>query len=81
MRRTRSKKKFQKLGMLSLAALTFYSVSGGPFGIEDVVRAAGPYYALWGFSLMLVWSVPVSKLDSISEKLLLLHTIVLDRRH
>jgi len=32
--------------------------SGGPFGIEDIVRAGGPFYALLGFSLLLVWAVP-----------------------
>jgi amino acid transporter len=38
--------------------LIFYSVNGGPFGIEDIVRAGGPLYALLGFSLLLVWAVP-----------------------
>lgn len=36
----------------------FSLVSGGPFGIEDIVRAGGPFYALLGFSLLLVWAVP-----------------------
>jgi amino acid transporter len=46
------------LGVLSLCFLTYYSVSGGPFGFEDIVRAGGPFYALMGFSLMLVWAIP-----------------------
>jgi len=46
------------LGVFSLAALTFYGVSGGPFGIEDIVGAGGPLFALLGFSMLLVWSVP-----------------------
>ena len=29
----------KKLGLAALVVLTFYSVSGGPFGIEDIVRA------------------------------------------
>ena len=47
-----------KIGVLSLAVLTFYLVSGGAFGIEDVVRAGGPFYALLGFSLLFVWAIP-----------------------
>lgn len=47
-----------KLGLWPLVFLTFYSVSGGAFGIEQVVQAAGPLYALLGFSLLLVWALP-----------------------
>nr|GEU75775.1 probable polyamine transporter At1g31830 isoform X1 [Tanacetum cinerariifolium] len=33
--------------------------SGGPFGIEDSVRAAGPFLALIGFLVFaVIWSVP-----------------------
>lgn len=47
------------LGLPGLVAIIYYSVSGGPFGIEDVVSSAGPFYALLGFLVMpLVWSVP-----------------------
>ena len=53
---TDSKKK--KLGLAALSILIFYEVCGGPFGIEDIVRAGGPFYALVGFSLLLVWAVP-----------------------
>ena len=48
----------KKLGVLSLTVLIFYEVCGGPFGIEDIVRAGGPLYALTGFSLVLVWALP-----------------------
>eukprot|EP01031_Cornospumella_fuschlensis_P041219 gene41219-50306_t len=50
--------KKKKLGLAALTVLIFYEVSGGPFGIEDIVRAGGPFYALMGFSLLLVWAVP-----------------------
>jgi amino acid transporter len=53
---TDSKKK--KLGLAALTVLIFYEVSGGPFGVEDIVRAGGPFYALAGFSLLLVWAIP-----------------------
>lgn len=46
------------LGVLSLAALTFYGVSGGPFGIEDIVGAGGPLFALLGFIMLMFWAVP-----------------------
>lgn len=49
----------RNLGLPGLAAIIYYSVSGGPFGTEDVVASAGPLYALLGFLVMpLVWSVP-----------------------
>lgn len=48
----------KKLGLYTLCILAFYSVNGGAFGIEDIVRAGGPFYALCGFSLMIVWAVP-----------------------
>ena len=48
----------KKIGLAPLVVLIFYSVSGGPFGIEDIVRAGGPFYALAGFSLLLVWAIP-----------------------
>jgi amino acid transporter len=51
----------RELGVVSLAAIVFFNVSGGPYGIEDVVPAFGP-----GFSLLLLlltpvlWSLPVA---------------------
>lgn len=42
-----------------LVLLIFYSVSGGPFGVEPVVAAGGPLVALLGFVFLpLVWSIP-----------------------
>ena len=49
------------LGAVPLAAIVFFNVSGGPYGIEDMVPAFGP-----GLSLLLlvitplVWSWPVA---------------------
>lgn len=49
----------RRLTTLPLAALIFYEVSGGPFGVEDAVGAGGPMLAIAGFCLLpLVWSVP-----------------------
>ena len=46
---------------MSLAAIAFFNVSGGPYGIEDTVPALGP-----GLTLVLLlvtpvfWSLPVA---------------------
>jgi amino acid transporter len=48
-----------KLQILPLVALIFYEVSGGPFGVEDAVKAGGPLLALLGFIIFpFIWSVP-----------------------
>ncbi|KAM7265375.1 hypothetical protein ACFE04_003058 [Oxalis oulophora] len=49
-----------KLTVLPLIALIFYEVSGGPFGVEDSVRAGGgPLLSLLGFLIFpLFWSLP-----------------------
>src|SRR5450759_2528181 len=48
-----------KLSMLPLVALIFFEVSGGPFGVEDSVKAGGPLFALLGFLVFpFVWSIP-----------------------
>jgi hypothetical protein len=47
------------LKMWPLAILVFYNVSGGPFGIEPTIRAAGNFYAILGFVVFpLVWAIP-----------------------
>ncbi|GFZ16642.1 amino acid permease family protein [Actinidia rufa] len=49
----------RKISVLPLVFLIFYEVSGGPFGIEDSVQAAGPLLALIGFLVFpFIWSVP-----------------------
>ncbi|KAL7164656.1 hypothetical protein ACSBR2_040536 [Camellia fascicularis] len=49
----------RKVSVLPLVFLIFYEVSGGPFGVEDSVQAAGPLLALLGFLVFpLIWSVP-----------------------
>ncbi|KAH9607495.1 hypothetical protein KSS87_017427 [Heliosperma pusillum] len=51
--------KSQKVSILPLIFLIFYEVSGGPFGVEDSVGAAGPLLALVGFLVFpFIWSVP-----------------------
>ena len=51
----------RELGLVPLAAVVFFNVSGGPYGIEDVVPSFGPGLALLLLLLTpLVWSLPVS---------------------
>jgi hypothetical protein len=42
----------QKLSAVALAVIVFYKVSGGPFGCEPSVKAAGPFFALLGFTIL-----------------------------
>ncbi|MBA4394829.1 MAG: hypothetical protein C0407_14860 [Desulfobacca sp.] len=49
------------LSLLALIALTFFSVSGGAFGLENAVRAAGPRLVLLGIILLpWLWSFPIA---------------------
>lgn len=49
----------KKVSVLPLIFLIFYEVSGGPFGVEDSVQAAGPLLALVGFLVFpFIWSIP-----------------------
>jgi len=51
----------RELGVVPLAAIVFFNVSGGPYGLEDLVPAFGP-----GLTLLLLvvtpvlWSLPVA---------------------
>jgi amino acid transporter len=49
------------LGAFSLAAVIFFNVSGGPYGIEDAVSSFGPGLALLLLIVTpIVWSLPVT---------------------
>jgi amino acid transporter len=51
----------RELGLLSLAAIVFFNVSGGPYGVEDAVASFGPGLALLLLAVTpFVWSLPVS---------------------
>ena len=50
----------RELGLVPLAAVVFFNVSGGPYGLEDVVPSFGPGLALLLLVLTpLCWSLPV----------------------
>jgi amino acid transporter len=56
---SRSSKKKKALKLWPLAVLVFYNVSGGPFGIEPTIRAAGNFYAILGFAVFpFIWAIP-----------------------
>jgi amino acid transporter len=49
------------LGLPSLAAIVFFNVSGGPYGVEDAVSSFGPGLAMLLLALTpVLWSLPVS---------------------
>ncbi len=51
----------RELGLLPLIAVIFFSVSGGPYGIEDAVPSFGPGLTLLLLFLTpIVWSLPVA---------------------
>ncbi|PHT41933.1 Polyamine transporter PUT1 [Capsicum baccatum] len=54
-------KNFTKVSLVPVTFLIFYGVSGGPFGVEDTVRAVGPLLTLVGFLIFpIIWSIPES---------------------
>jgi amino acid transporter len=49
----------RQLTLLGLVAMTFFCVSGGPYGIEDAVRAGYPFFFLIGMiTIPWIWSLP-----------------------
>ncbi|RHN66722.1 putative amino acid/polyamine transporter I [Medicago truncatula] len=56
---TTTTNKIKKISILPLIFIIFYEVSGGPFGSEDAVKAAGPLLTLLGFIVFpFIWSIP-----------------------
>src|ERR1700751_2436225 len=56
-----SSRRFRRMRLLPLMAATFFMVSGGPYGIEDIIGGAG---YKWAFLLLLglpwLWSLPTA---------------------
>ena len=51
----------KKMRLLLLVAATYFMVSGGPYGLEDIIGKAGYGRALLLLALVpLVWSLPTS---------------------
>ena len=51
----------RRLRLLPLVAATFFMVSGGPYGLEDLVQKAGYARALWVIALVpFLWSLPTA---------------------
>lgn len=51
----------RKVGACGLALLTFFNVSGGPWGTEPIVSYAGPLPGfIFLFSMALFWGLPMS---------------------
>ena len=48
-----------KAKLLTLISIIFFSVSGGPYGLEDIVASVGPFTTLLLILILpLVWTVP-----------------------
>ncbi|KAF4672368.1 hypothetical protein FOL47_000610 [Perkinsus chesapeaki] len=53
------------LGVLSLGAISYFSISGGPFGSEGIYSAAGPFWGIMGITACLVcWCIPMAFLTA-----------------
>lgn len=53
------------LGCVKLAALTFFAVAGGPYGVEPLVRAGGARWAVLGLLVIpWVWSLPMAMMTA-----------------
>lgn len=51
----------RKVGLLPLIGLMFFTVSGGPYGLEDVISTSGPGLALVLIVVIpIIWSVPAA---------------------
>lgn len=49
----------KKLALIPLVFLIYFEVSGGPYGEEPAVGAAGPLFAILGFLIFpFIWSIP-----------------------
>lgn len=49
----------KKAAFLSLIPIIYFSVSGGPYGLEEIVKVVGPFHGLLFIILIpLVWSIP-----------------------
>ncbi|KAL5563530.1 hypothetical protein UlMin_033277 [Ulmus minor] len=49
----------KKLALIPLIFLIYFEVSGGPYGEESAVGAAGPLFAILGFLIFpFIWSIP-----------------------
>ena len=54
-----SNRRHRKLGVVSVAMIVFFNVSGGPIGSEQVVTYGGPFVGLGAMALFAcVFSVP-----------------------
>eukprot|EP00899_Mesostigma_viride_P000199 jgi/Mesvir1/1017/Mv17551-RA.1 len=51
----------RNLTLIKLVAITCSAVAGGPYGFEDCVGAAGPYYTLMVLLFIpFIWSIPMA---------------------
>ncbi|EER06554.1 amino acid transporter, putative [Perkinsus marinus ATCC 50983] len=53
--------KTRRIGLISVIAIAYFNVSGGPFGSEDIFSTGGPLLGIIGiFAALILWSLPMS---------------------
>ncbi|KAK1935687.1 putative polyamine transporter [Phytophthora citrophthora] len=51
----------KKLGVVSLALITYFNVSGGPWGSEPIVAACGPFVGILATLVFpFIWCLPLA---------------------
>ena len=59
------KKRQRNVNVMSLVAITYFAVAGGPEGTETLIQTGGPLYSVIGFVVVgVLWSVPVALMSA-----------------
>jgi amino acid transporter len=59
------KRRQRNVTVLSLVAITYFAVAGGPEGTETLIQTAGPLYSILGFVVVgVLWSVPMALMSA-----------------
>jgi len=55
----------RNVNVMSLVAITYFAVAGGPEGTETLIQTGGPLYSVIGFVVVgVLWSVPVALMSA-----------------
>ena len=59
------KKRQRNVTVLSLVAITYFAVAGGPEGTETLIQTGGPLYSVLGFIIIgILWSIPMALMSA-----------------
>ena len=63
--RRSSPQRQRNVNVMSLVAITYFAVAGGPEGTETLIQTGGPLYSVIGFVVVgVLWSVPVALMSA-----------------